>query len=91
MIPQDHVEAIRAALAEQGGRHEVCVYDDADYRDWFVKEWKKTGLKLDMGESCIRFKKVEDLPLDLIAEAIRRVPAETFIANYAAFRSKHKK
>ena len=69
----------------------MCVYDDDGYRKWFEKEWKKTGLKLDMGKSCIRFKKIEDLPLDLIAEAIRRVPAAEFIANYDALRLKHAK
>jgi hypothetical protein len=46
---------------------------------WFRETWAKTGKKLDMGKACIRFKKVEDLPLDLIAEAIRRIPASTYI------------
>ena len=39
----------------------------------------QTGKKLDMGKACIRFKKIEDLPLDLIGEAVRRVPASTYI------------
>jgi hypothetical protein len=38
--------------------------------------------KLDMGKSCIRFKKVEDLALNVIAEAIRRVPLKAFIKFY---------
>ena len=46
---------------------------------WFREAWAKTGKKLDMGKACIRFKKIEDLPLELIAEAIRRVPASTYI------------
>jgi hypothetical protein len=46
---------------------------------WFREAWARTGKKLDMGKACIRFKKVEDLPLDLIGEAIRRVPASMFI------------
>jgi Domain of unknown function (DU1801) len=46
---------------------------------WFHEAWARTGKKLDMGKSCIRFKKIEDLPLDLIAEAIRRVPASRYI------------
>jgi len=37
-----------------------------------------------MGKSCIRFKKVEDLALDVIAEAIRRVPAKKYIAQCEA-------
>jgi hypothetical protein len=32
-----------------------------------------------MGKACIRFKKVEDLPMDVIAEAIRRVPASMYV------------
>ena len=60
----------------------MCIYGDEKQRKWFEKEWKKTGLKLDMGKSCIRFKKVEDLPLDLIAEAIARVPVEQFLGHY---------
>jgi hypothetical protein len=46
---------------------------------WFREAWARTGKKLQMGKSCIRFKKVEDLALDLIGEAIKRVPASMYI------------
>ncbi|SRR5579871_4175932 len=49
------------------------------HSQWFREAWAKTGKKLDMGKACIRFKKVDDLPLDLIGEAIRRVPASMYI------------
>jgi hypothetical protein len=49
---------------------------------WFREAWTRTGKKLDMGKSCVRFKKVEDLALDVIAEAIRRVPCATYVARY---------
>ncbi|HMP78211.1 MAG TPA: DUF1801 domain-containing protein [Pirellulaceae bacterium] len=49
---------------------------------WFQAEWAKTGKKLDMGKSCIRFKKLEDLNLDLIGESIRRLPSHAYIAGY---------
>ena len=49
---------------------------------WFREAWAKTGKKLDMGKACVRFKKVEDLALDVIGEAIRRVPAKAYIALY---------
>ena len=49
---------------------------------WFRDAWAKTGKKLDMGKVCVRFKKVEDLALDVIGEAIRRVPAKVYIAQY---------
>ena len=76
-----------AALASQKNYmslYLMCIYGDEKQRKWFEGAWKKTGLKLDMGKSCIRFKKVEDLPLDLITEAIARVPVDRFLAKYEA-------
>lgn len=49
---------------------------------WFEDAWATTGKKLNMGKSCIRFKKLEDIPLDVLGEAIRRVPAKTYIEVY---------
>lgn len=57
----------------------MCVYGDSDHAEWFREAWAKTGKKLDMGKSCVRFKKVEQLALDVIGEAIRRVPAKKYI------------
>ena len=57
----------------------MCVYGDANHSKWFQEAWAKTGKKLDMGKSCVRFKKLEDLPLDVIGEAIKRVPAKKYI------------
>jgi hypothetical protein len=51
---------------------------------WFLDAWKKTGKKLDMGKSCIRFQKADDLALDVIGEAFRRFPAKDFIRAYEA-------
>ena len=53
-----------------------------EHAEWLKEEWAKSGKKLDMGAACIRFKKLEDLPLDVIAEAIRRVPSKAYIAAY---------
>ncbi len=51
--------------------------------DWFVKEWKKhSGKKLDMGKSCIRFKKPEDIPMDLIASLCAKWTPQDWIADY---------
>ncbi len=51
---------------------------------WFQDAWTKTGRKLDMGKACVRFKKIEDVPLEVVGEAIRRVPAKLYIARYLA-------
>ena len=48
----------------------------------FLAAWKKTGKKLDMGKSCIRFKKAEDLALDVIGDTIRKLPIDGYIARY---------
>ncbi len=50
--------------------------------DEFRKAWAKTGKKLDMGASCIRFKKLDDLALDVIAETLRKIPVSEFINVY---------
>ncbi len=60
----------------------MCVYQDSDYEAWFRQAWAKTGKKLDMGKSCVRFRKLDDLPLKVIGEAIKRVSAKKFIKNY---------
>jgi hypothetical protein len=59
---------------------------DNEHVKWFNAAWAKTGKKLDMGKCCIRFKKIEDLPLDVIAEAIRRVPTKVAIQHYERIR-----
>ena len=59
--------------------HLMCVYGNPKHAAWFREAWAKTGKKLDMGKACIRFKRAEDLALDVIAEAIRRVPADVYV------------
>ena len=62
----------------------MCIYGNEDHKDWFRRTWKETGKKLDMGKSCVRFRRIEDVPLDVIGEAIRRVPVSDFIKHYEA-------
>ena len=76
-----------AGLASQKNHMSVylmCVYGSSEQRRWFREAWVKTGKKLDMGKSCIRFKRLEALPLEVIGEAVRRVPARAFIQYYEA-------
>lgn len=54
---------------------------------WFRAAWLKTGKKLDMGKACIRFKTAADVPLEVLGEAIRRVPAQAYIAHYEQSRA----
>ena len=62
----------------------TCLYSATKDDRWFREEWAKTGKRLDMGKSCIRFKKVDDLALDVIGAAVARVSVADFIANYEA-------
>ncbi len=60
-----------------------CVGDsESDEARWFREAWTKTGKKLDMGKACIRFKRIEDVPLEVVGEAIRRVTAKHYIQEY---------
>jgi hypothetical protein len=49
---------------------------------WFQNAWTATGHKLDMGKACVRFKKLEDAPLEVVGEAVKRIPAKKYIAEY---------
>ena len=74
-----------ACLASQKNHMAVylmCIYGSREHDDWFRKEWAKTGKKLDMGKSCIRFRKLEDLPLDVIGKASARAPVKEYIGYY---------
>ena len=74
-----------AGLASQKnhiGIYLMCVYADPEHEKWFKAAWLKSGNKLNMGKSCVRFTKIENVPLDVVTEAIRRVPVKKFIEFY---------
>jgi hypothetical protein len=59
------------------------IYVKKEVMDWFVAEYKKRcKYKLDMGKSCIRFKKIEDIPFDLIGELTAKVSTQEWINIY---------
>lgn len=61
--------------------------EGGDTERWFRSAWERRGKKLDMGKSCIRFKRVDDLALDVIAEAIGKVDSRETIRIYEAARA----
>jgi len=76
-----------AALAAQ--KHHMAVYLTAIYMDEaasqaFEAAYKATGKKYDVGKSCVRFKKLADLPLELIGESIASLPVDEFVARARA-------
>jgi len=59
------------------------IYANKEIRDWFVSEYPKhSKRKLDMGKSCIRFKKPEQIPFDLIGELMQKISVADWIATY---------
>ena len=60
----------------------MTVYQSPGMEQWLRQRFQASGKKLDMGKSCIRFKKLEDLPLDVIGEAFGRVSLADYIVNY---------
>jgi len=74
-----------AGLASQKNHMAVYlsnVYADPEITDWFINAYKDTGKKLDMGKSCVRFKKLENLPLEVIGEAIAFTSLDDFVELY---------
>ena len=79
-----------AALASQKDHMAVyltTVYADEGETEWFVTEHKRTGKKLDMGKSCVRFKTIDQLPVELIGEAIGRRTLDEFLSYYRAVKA----
>jgi hypothetical protein len=66
------------------------IYADEQLLNWFTSEYPKhTKAKLDMGKSCMRFKKPEDIPYKLIGELAIKMSAKEWIALYEkAFKKK---
>ncbi|MDP7276220.1 MAG: DUF1801 domain-containing protein [Planctomycetaceae bacterium] len=62
----------------------MSVYGDPEQEAWFREAWAETGKKLDMGKSCVKFKTIEDVPLKVIGQAIKRVPVKKYVDNYEA-------
>ena len=66
------------------GLYLFCIYCEPDGPDLFRQEWLASGKKLDMGKSCVRVKQLEDIPLDVVGRAIKRMTAKKFVAAYEA-------
>jgi len=65
--------------------YHMGIYAHTPLFDWFVKEYPKhCTRKLDMGKSCIRFKKVEEIPYDLIGELVTKMDLKQWIDIYEA-------
>lgn len=74
------------ALASQKNSinfYHMGIYADPKLLKWFTSEFPKhSKKKLDMGKSCVRFKKPEDIPYDLIGELVSKMSPQDWIALY---------
>ena len=80
-----------AALAAQKNYNTLYLmapYGSPEHLEWLREEFERAGKKLDMGKSCVHFKKLDDLPLDVIGKSIASTPPDAFIAQYEAARAK---
>ncbi len=77
-----------ASIASQKhfiGFYHMGLYANKELLDWFVAEYPKhCKYKLDMGKSCVRFKKKEDIPYDLIGQLMQKISVQDWIAMYEA-------
>ena len=70
----------------------MMVYSDKNLHDWFASEYPKhCKTKLDMGKSCIRFKKPEDIPIELIGELAQKITPQQWINLYESVLVNRKK
>lgn len=65
------------------GLYHMGVYFSEELTQWFIEEYAKRDIgKLDMGKSCIRLKKMDKIPYDLIAELSRKISVKEYIDWY---------
>ena len=65
--------------------YHMGIYAKKELLDWFVSEYPKhCKFKLDMGKSCIRFKKIEDIPYELIAQLCQKMTVDEWIRIYSS-------
>ena len=62
----------------------MCLYSEGADLKWFSEEWAKSGHKVDMGRCCVRFRRIEVVPLDVVAALLRRVTAKAYVEHYEA-------
>lgn len=74
-------------LASQKNHMAFYLTCGSDFDAWFREAWTETGKKLDMGKSCVRFKKLEDVPLSVIGQAVKRIPVKKLIESYESLKT----
>lgn len=71
--------------------HLMFLYMNKNLEENFISEFKKSGKKLNMGKACLRFNKLDDLPLELIAKTVSQISVVDFIEKYEESIKKRKR
>lgn len=80
-----------AALVSQKNYYSIYlmnIYGKTELMEWFEGKYRASSKRMDIGKACVRFKSVDDLPLELVGEAIARTSVADYIELYEASRRK---
>lgn len=82
--PEQALPFVNVANQKAGiSLYHMGIYADKELMDWFIAEYPKhSKTKLDMGKSCIRFKKPEHIPFELIGQLMQKVSVKQWIDTY---------
>jgi len=83
-----------AALASQKNHMSLYltgIYMDEETKEGFEEAYRATGKRYDVGKSCVRFRKLDDLPLPLIGESIAAMDVDAFVARVEEIRAARKR
>jgi Domain of unknown function (DU1801) len=69
----------------------MTVYGSVEEEAWFKERYAQSGKKLNMGKSCLRFRHLEDVPLDVIGETVARADLDRMLAHYTEARGSARK
>jgi len=63
------------------------IYADPESERWFKEAFRASGKKMDIGKSCVRFRKLDDLPIDPVGQVVSKTPVDALIALYERSRA----
>ena len=85
-MPAKHQQAHFVSLASQKNFiafYHMGMYANTELYNWFITEYaKRCKYKIDMGKSCVRFKRMNDIPIDLIGELMTKLSVQDWISMY---------
>jgi len=67
------------------------VYGDRETERWFLDRYAASGKRLNMGKSCLRFRRLDEVALDVIGETVARADLDSFLAHYAEAKGSSRK